>query len=75
VEAAQGGDTGLSGQIGRSLDGVIDTPMEVESRQMVAQMNSPAVLAIKAEERQRSAAQRAQMAQDLLMQAYARGLS
>jgi hypothetical protein len=75
VEAAQGGDTGLSGQIGRSLDGVIDTPMEVESRQMVAQMNSPAVLAIKAEERQRSAAQRAQAAQDLLMQAYARGLS
>ena len=75
VSAAQGGDTGLAGQIGRSLDGVIDTPMEVESRQMVAQMNSPAVLAIKAEERQRSAAQRAQMAQDLLMQAYARGLS
>jgi hypothetical protein len=75
VEAAQGGDTGLSGQIGRSLDGVIDTPMEIESRQMVAQMNSPAVLAIKAEERQRSAAQRAQAAQDLLMQAYARGLS
>lgn len=74
VEAAQGGDTGLAGQIGRSLDGVIDTPMEVESRQMVAQMNSPAVLALKAEERQRNAAERARMAQDLLMQAYARGI-
>jgi hypothetical protein len=74
VEAAQGGDTGMAGQIGRSLDGVIDTPMELESRQMVAQMNSPAVLALKEEERRRSAAQRAQAAQDLLMQAYARGM-
>lgn len=75
VEAAQGGDTGLAGQIGRSLDGMIDTPMEVEGRQAVAQMNSPAVLALKAETRQREAEQRAQMAQNLLMQAYARGLS
>lgn len=74
VEAAQGGDTGLAGQLGRSLDGVIDTAMETESRQMVAQMNSPAVLALKEEERQRSAAERARMAQDLLMQAYARGI-
>jgi hypothetical protein len=75
VEAAQGGDTGLSGQIGRSLDAVIDTPMEQESRQIVAQMNSPAVLALKAEEQRRSSAERARMAQDLLMQIYARGIA
>ena len=75
VEAAQGGATGLSGQIGRSLDAVIDTPMEQESRQIVAQMNSPAVLALKAEEQRRSSAERARMAQDLLMQIYARGIA
>jgi len=74
VNRAQGGDTGLMGQIGRGLDPLFDTQSERMGREAIQQMNSPAMVAIRQQQEQRESAQRAQMAHNLLMQSYARGL-
>lgn len=72
VEKAQMGDTGPMGSIGRMLDPLIDTPFENEQKAILQQMNSPAMLAIKEQERTREAKARADMAYQALMQSYVR---
>ena len=70
VDAAQGGDTGLMGQIGRTLDPVIDSEYERQQRQVMRDMNSPAMKAIELQQQRREAQARADRAQALLMQSY-----
>lgn len=70
TEKAQMGDTGFMGGIGRAIDPLIDTPFEKEQKQVLQQMYSPAMLAIKEQERTREARARADMAYQALMQSY-----
>ena len=72
VEKAQGGDTGFMGSIGRALDPFVDTAFEKEQKAVLQQMNSPAMQAIRQQERTRQEIARADQAQALLMQAYLR---
>lgn len=64
VDAANGGDTGLVGGIGRALDPLLDSQREVEERQLRAQLNSPLVRQLKEDERQ----QRHQQMMDAMQQ-------
>jgi len=72
VEKAQEGDTGFMGSIGRALDPLIETDFEKEQKAVLQQMNSPAMQAIRQQERTRQEIARADQAQALLMQAYLR---
>lgn len=72
VEAAQGGDTGFMGSIGRSLDPVIDTPIERRDRQIIAQMNSPANQVLQQQAQLRRDQERAAIAEQVLMQSLSR---
>lgn len=70
VDAAQSGDTGLMGQIGRTLDPVIDTDYERQQRQITREMNSPAMKAVQLQQQRREAQARADQARALLLQSY-----
>jgi len=72
VEKAQMGDTGFMGGIGRALDPLIETDFEKEQKAVLQQMNSPAMQAIRQQERTRQEIARADQAEALLMQAYLR---
>lgn len=73
VTMSRGGAGGLVGDIGRAMDPVFDTPEEQESYRLLAQMNSPAAIALKEEERRRTMAQRTQAYNDMYMQALTQG--
>lgn len=70
VEASQAGAGGPLDGIGRALDPLIDTPFEVEQRQVMQQMNSPAMQAIKRQEAARAAKARADQAEAMVLQYY-----
>jgi hypothetical protein len=72
VEKAQQGDTSFMGGIGRALDPLIDTPFEKEQKAVLQQMNSPAMQAIRQQERARQEQVRADQMEALLMQSYTR---
>lgn len=70
VDAAQGGDTGVMGQIGRTLDPVIDTDYERQQREIMREMNSPAMKAVQLQQQRREAQARADQARSALLQSY-----
>ena len=72
AEQAQKGDTGLLGGLGRVLDPVIDTSFEREQKAVQQQLNSPAMQAIRQQERARQERARADQMEALLMQSYVR---
>lgn len=72
VESAQQGNGGIIGGIGRALDPLIDTPFEKEQKAVMQQMNSPAMQAIRQQERARQEQARADQMEALLMQSYTR---
>lgn len=72
AEQAQKGDTGLLGSLGRVLDPVIDTSFEREQKAVQQQLNSPAMQAVRQQERARQERARADQMEALLMQSYVR---
>lgn len=68
VDAAQGGDTGVIGQIGKSLDPMIDTATERQQREVMREINSPANQLIRRQQEERQARARADMATQLYLQ-------
>jgi len=72
VEKAQMGDTGLMGGIGRALDPLIETDFEKEQKAVQQQLNSPAMQAVRQQERARQERVRADQMEALLMQSYLR---
>lgn len=72
VEKAQQGDTGFMGGIGRALDPFIDTAYEKEQKAVQQQLNSPAMQAVRQQERARQERVRADQMEALLMQSYLR---
>lgn len=68
VQQAQGGDTGIAGQIGSALDPLFSTPLEQESQAAIAQMNSPAMRALKQEQELRAAQARAEQVRAVYLQ-------
>ena len=72
VEKAQMGDSSFVGGIGRALDPFIDTDYEKEQKAVMQQMNSPAMQAVRQQERARQERARAEQMEALLMQSYLR---
>ena len=68
VDAAKSGDTGVIGQLGKSLDPMIDTATERQQREVMREINSPANQLIRQQQEERQARARADMATQLYLQ-------
>lgn len=73
VNAAQGGDTGVMGAVGRALDPMINSAAEREAQVAMQQLNSPAMAAIRQQQERRELERRYALSHDLLMQSYLQG--
>lgn len=70
VTAKQTGDTGIAGQLGSALDPMIMSEREMQERQLMAEINSPAVQALQERSRQERHNRNMEMLQAALIQSY-----
>ena len=72
VDAAQAGDNGVVGAIGRALDPLIDSQIEKEQKQLLRMESSPLMQKIRAQEDARKEEARANQMEQILLQSYLR---
>ena len=68
VDAGKGGDTGFTGQLGRAIDPFFTSESERMGYQQMAQLNSPAVIAVQQEAERRNAKARNDQLQAMYLQ-------